>query len=288
MRRIVVSLVFLFLLPFGGCRCAQTPAPRGDREDRGEDQAREERQRRDDHGGSRIEGSEESVVSSRREEEPAAPPERPGERRRPRGAPPHPEPTSADPEDGDFTLEEATAGLEGEGPLFASIDTDFGEIRCRLYADQVPNTVANFVGLARGVRPWWDPYEGEWVRRPFYNGLTFHRVIPDFMIQGGCPLGNGSGNPGYRFDDEFVDDLVHDRAGILSMANAGPGTNGSQFFVLDGPAPHLNHRHTVFGICSPSSIVNHIARVPQTGRAGGNRPLTDVLIRRVRIERGEG
>ena len=116
--------------------------------------------------------------------------------------------------------------------LFASIATDRGTIRLMLHADKTPLTVANFVNLAQ---------------RGFYNNLTFHRVIADFMIQGGCPKGNGTGGPGYKFKDEFVPELRHDKPGILSMANAGPNTNGSQFFITHSPQPHLNGKHTVFG-----------------------------------------
>jgi peptidyl-prolyl cis-trans isomerase B (cyclophilin B) len=116
--------------------------------------------------------------------------------------------------------------------LVAVIETKKGKIRLKLFADKTPYTVANFVNLAR---------------RDFYKGLKFHRVIGDFMIQGGCPYGTGSGDPGYRFDDEFVKDLRHDKPGILSMANAGPGTNGSQFFITHVPTPHLDDHHSVFG-----------------------------------------
>jgi peptidyl-prolyl cis-trans isomerase B (cyclophilin B) len=114
----------------------------------------------------------------------------------------------------------------------AVLETGKGKIRVKLFGDKVPITVANFANLAR---------------REFYNGLSFHRVIADFMIQGGCPLGTGTGGPGYRFDDEFVPELCHDKPGILSMANAGPGTNGSQFFITHGPTPWLDQKHTVFG-----------------------------------------
>lgn len=116
--------------------------------------------------------------------------------------------------------------------LVASIDTSKGTIKIDLFADETPMTVANFVNLAQ---------------RGFYNGLNFHRVIPNFMIQGGCPLGSGTGGPGYRFGDEFVPSLRHDAPGKLSMANAGPGTNGSQFFITHVPTPHLDNAHTVFG-----------------------------------------
>jgi len=116
--------------------------------------------------------------------------------------------------------------------LTADIKTNRGTIHLKLFADQTPMTVANFANLAQ---------------RGYYNGLTFHRVIPDFMIQGGCPNGDGRGGPGYKFGDEFVSGLKHDRPGILSMANAGPGTNGSQFFITHGPTPWLDGKHTVFG-----------------------------------------
>jgi len=118
------------------------------------------------------------------------------------------------------------------GGLRAVIETDKGEIRLNLWAEKAPVTVANFVNLAM---------------RGFYRGLTFHRVIPDFMIQGGCPVGDGTGGPGYRFEDEFDPELRHDRPGVLSMANAGPGTNGSQFFITHVATPWLDDHHTVFG-----------------------------------------
>lgn len=179
-------------------------------------------------------------------------------------------------------MAQALDGLSGSGTLTAVITTSMGNLSCRLFEDGAPNTVANFVGLARGVRPWWDPYQGAWVRRPFYNGLVFHRVIPGFMIQGGCPLGLGTGGPGYRFADEFNPRLRHSRPGILSMANAGPNTNGSQFFVMDGRAPHLNDRHSVFGECSPTDVVSAIARVPRNTR---DRPNTNVVMHSIQIVR---
>ena len=268
-----LSLLVLFSSVGISCRCSQEPR---------DDGARTADEHEDDHPRLGVTGEE--IVNRHSEAEPSAPPLRPQERRRPRGEPQHPEPAEADPVSGELTLEQATEGLGGTGPLIAEILTDFGSLECTLFADQVPDTVANFVGLARVTRPWWDPFEGAWVSRPFYDGLTFHRVIPGFMIQGGCPLGNGTGGPGYRFEDEIDQDLRHDRPGVLSMANAGPNTNGSQFFILDAPAPHLNGRHTVFGECSPASVVYRIARAPQ---GPGNRPLTEVIIRSIRIRRGE-
>lgn len=132
--------------------------------------------------------------------------------------------------------------------LKAIMETSKGTININLFADQTPVTVANFVNLAQ---------------RGYYDGLKFHRVISNFMIQGGCPQGSGMGGPGYNFEDEFVRELRHDKAGILSMANAGPGTNGSQFFITHGPTPHLDGKHTVFGAVVGSDdqkVVNSIAK----------------------------
>jgi peptidyl-prolyl cis-trans isomerase A (cyclophilin A) len=172
--------------------------------------------------------------------------------------------------------------VTGEGQLRVTIETSMGDFHCTLHETQTPITVANFVGLAMGTKTFLDPATREPVRRPFYDGLTFHRVIPGFMIQGGDPEGRGSGGPGYRFQDEFVPSLRHDRGGLLSMANAGPGTNGSQFFVTEVPTPHLDNRHTIFGQCDEVALVESIARVP-TG--AGNRPLQPVTIRTMRFER---
>src|SRR6185369_15158402 len=122
--------------------------------------------------------------------------------------------------------------------------------------------LANFVGLARGLRPWVDPATSQWVKKPLYDGLTFHRVIPEFMIQGGDPKGNGTGNPGYQFEDEFDPSLSMDKPGLLAMANAGPGTNGSQFFITEKGAPWLTGKHTIFGQCQPLDLEMKIARLP--------------------------
>ncbi len=129
-------------------------------------------------------------------------------------------------------LPEKSEGKMTYSPLTATMHTSKGDIRLTLFPDKAPLTVMNFVNLSK---------------RGFYNGLTFHRVIPDFMIQGGCPIGNGTGGPGYRFKDEFSSDLKHSKAGILSMANAGPNTNGSQFFITHVPTPWLDNKHTIFG-----------------------------------------
>jgi peptidyl-prolyl cis-trans isomerase A (cyclophilin A) len=187
------------------------------------------------------------------------------------------------PEAAAFTLSEALAGLTGTGTLSARIETNQGVMVARLFEREVPMTVANFVGLARGTRQWQDPKSGDWVKRPLYDGTLFHRVIPDFMIQGGDPLGMGTGGPGYQFADEFRTELRHDRPGVLSMANAGPGTNGSQFFITERPTPHLDGHHTVFGVLTEGlEVEKKIARVPA---AGASRPTTPVVIQKITIFR---
>jgi peptidyl-prolyl cis-trans isomerase A (cyclophilin A) len=188
-----------------------------------------------------------------------------------------------DPAKGHFTLEDATKGLSGSGPLTAKLETTQGTLTCELYDKQTPITVANFVGLARGLRPFKDK-DGKWVKRPFYDGLIFHRVIPGFMIQGGDPLGSGIGNPGYKFEDEIVPALTFDKPGLLAMANAGPRTNGSQFFITEGTPTYLNGRHTIFGKCDPLAVVTKIANVERGPR---DKPTTDVVIKHVVISRGK-
>jgi peptidyl-prolyl cis-trans isomerase A (cyclophilin A) len=161
----------------------------------------------------------------------------------------------------------------------------------KLYEQDAPMTVANFVGLARGIRPFRDVKTGQWAKRPFYDGLTFHRVIPGFMIQGGDPLGTGRGGPGYKFDDEFKDHVKHEKPGVLSMANAGPidratgkpGTNGSQFFITEVPTPHLDKRHTPFGeLVEGFEVVKKIALVP---RGADDKPTEPVVINKITIYR---
>ncbi len=172
---------------------------------------------------------------------------------------------------------------EEEG-LFADFETSQGEFSCRLDFQRTPRTVANFVALAEGTRPWVDFQKGAVVRRPYYQGTTFHRVIKDFMIQGGSPNGRGTDGPGYFFADEFHPQLRHSREGILSMANSSnPNTNGSQFFVTVSPASWLDNRHTVFGWVSRGmEVVRHISLVP-TGE--DDRPVNPVALHRVAIRR---
>jgi peptidyl-prolyl cis-trans isomerase A (cyclophilin A) len=166
---------------------------------------------------------------------------------------------------------------------YARFDTTEGAFVVRLFEAEAPKTVANFVGLAEGTREWKHPGTGQKMRQPFYNGILFHRVIDGFMIQGGDPLGQGTGGPGYNFADEFHPSLRHNKAGILSMANAGPNTNGSQFFITLGPTPHLDNRHSVFGeVVEGLDVVKKIGKV-RTGRH--DRPVNDVVISQVTIER---
>jgi peptidyl-prolyl cis-trans isomerase A (cyclophilin A) len=137
----------------------------------------------------------------------------------------------------------------------ATFHTTAGDLTCELFPKQAPKTVANFVGLAQGTKDWTNPDTHKAEHGvPLYNGTIFHRVIPNFMIQGGDPLATGEGGPGYSFEDEFSPDLTFDQPGRLAMANSGPGTNGSQFFITEVPTPHLNGKHTIFGQCTPESV----------------------------------
>jgi peptidyl-prolyl cis-trans isomerase A (cyclophilin A) len=182
----------------------------------------------------------------------------------------------------------ATAGEKEKSvaePLYATLKTGMGVIVIRLFEDKAPKTVENFVGLATGTKEWTDPKTGQRVRRPLYNGTIFHRVIPGFMIQGGDPLGRGTGGPGYRFADEFHPDLRHNKAGMLSMANAGPNTNGSQFFITLAPTPHLDNRHSVFGeVVQGHEVVVAIGNSP---RGANDRPVKDAVLQEVVISRGK-
>jgi len=174
-------------------------------------------------------------------------------------------------------------GIEEGGTLAAVFDTTLGTIRCDLLPDVAPKTVLNFVQLAEGGKEWTDPATKEKTERRLYDGTIFHRVIPNFMIQGGDPLGRGTGGPGYKFEDETTADVTFDEAPLLAMANSGPNTNGSQFFITDRSKPkHLNGRHTIFGRCDDAAVVEAIASVDQGAR---NKPMRDVVLRRVKIER---
>ena len=166
---------------------------------------------------------------------------------------------------------------------YAIFETSQGTITCRLFEKEAPKTVANFVGLAEGTKEFTDPRTGEKTKRRFYDGLVFHRVIPKFMIQGGCPLGNGTGDPGYRFADEFHPTLRHDKPGKLSMANSGPSTNGSQFFVTVAATPWLDDHHTIFGEVVEGQDV--ATKISQLMRDRSDRPLEPVVLEKVRIER---
>jgi peptidyl-prolyl cis-trans isomerase A (cyclophilin A) len=165
------------------------------------------------------------------------------------------------------------------------MDTSMGRINCQFFQQQAPKTVANFIALAEGTKDWTDPATGKKQHnKPLYDGTIFHRVIPEFMIQGGDPTGTGMGDPGYQFEDEFDPNLKFDVPGRLAMANSGPNTNGSQFFITEVPTEHLNGKHTIFGQCDASSldVVKAIARVEQDNQ---NKPLTPVVLKKVTIVR---
>jgi peptidyl-prolyl cis-trans isomerase A (cyclophilin A) len=157
--------------------------------------------------------------------------------------------------------------------VYALFDTTEGKFKARLYADKAPKTVENFVSLAEGTK----------TGKPFYDNLIFHRVIPDFMIQGGCPEGSGRGGPGYKFADEFHPSLRHSKPGLLSMANSGRDTNGSQFFITVTETPHLDNKHSIFGeVVEGYEVVEKISKVP---RDSGDRPRKEVKINSLKIER---
>jgi peptidyl-prolyl cis-trans isomerase A (cyclophilin A) len=162
-------------------------------------------------------------------------------------------------------------------PLHATFQTSLGTLVVRLLPEKAPKTVENFVGLAEGTKDWKDPRSGQKGTGPLYDNTLFHRVIPDFMIQGGDPTGTGRGDPGFRFDDEIGPDNKFDRPGLLAMANAGPGTNGCQFFITEVPTPHLNRGHTIFG-----EVVKGGELVPTIARAGNGK----VKLEKVTITRG--
>ena len=165
----------------------------------------------------------------------------------------------------------------------ATLHTNHGDIVIDLFADQAPKTVDNFVGLATGAKEYIDSKSGARTTGHFYDGLTFHRIIDGFMIQGGCPEGSGRGGPGYQFGDEFHPELSFNRPYLLAMANAGPGTNGSQFFITVGPTPHLNNRHTIFGKAADADSQKVIDEIATTRTGAMDRPTEDVVIESIEI-----
>lgn len=181
-------------------------------------------------------------------------------------------------------LKAAVEGVPGEGEdLLVTFKSTQGDLECKLHYDKAPLTVANFVGLAVGQKEYTDPKTGKKIKGKFYDGTLFHRVIPNFMIQGGDPLGTGSGGPGFTIPDEFAPDLKHDRGGILSMANRGPNTGGSQFFITEKATPWLDGKHAIFGVCKSVARVQRITRVPTIPP---NRPREDIVLQQVEIKWG--
>ena len=166
---------------------------------------------------------------------------------------------------------------------YAVFKTNHGEIVVKLFTDLTPQTTENFIGLAEGTKAFTDPGTRQEAKRPFYDGLIFHRVIPEFMIQGGCPLGEGYGDPGYKFKDEFTPKLTFSKPGLLAMANSGPNTNGSQFFITVKETPWLSNRHTIFGeVVEGMDVVVAISKVRT---ASGDKPLQPVVMEKVSIQR---
>ena len=172
--------------------------------------------------------------------------------------------------------------------LYATLKTNKGDIEVKLFPHHAPKTVANFTGLADGSREWTDPRSGQKSNARLYDGTVFHRVISGFMIQGGDPLGTGTGGPGYRFPDEIHPELQFDRPYLLAMANAGPGTNGSQFFITVGATPHLNRKHTIFGEVADGPSREVVDRIAATPTGGMDRPVEAVVIDAVAVDRRDG
>jgi peptidyl-prolyl cis-trans isomerase A (cyclophilin A) len=169
--------------------------------------------------------------------------------------------------------------------LYATLSTTAGDIRLQLFPNHAPKTVANFVELAEGNREWTDPRSGQKTKAPLYDGTILHRVISGFMIQGGDPLGTGTGGPGYRFNDEIHPELAFTKPYLLAMANAGPGTNGSQFFVTVAPTSWLTGKHTIFGEVADDDSRKVVDRIAQTQTGAQDRPVDDVVVEKITIER---
>jgi peptidyl-prolyl cis-trans isomerase A (cyclophilin A) len=170
--------------------------------------------------------------------------------------------------------------------IYVTLSTSLGDVRVQLFPNHAPKTVANFVELAEGTREWVDPRSGQRGKTPLYDGTIFHRVISGFMIQGGCPLGTGTGGPGYTFKDEPHPELTFDKPYLLAMANAGPGTNGSQFFITVGPTPWLNFKHTIFGEVADQASRDVVDAIETTPTGRGDKPVEPVVIEHVEINRG--
>jgi peptidyl-prolyl cis-trans isomerase A (cyclophilin A) len=186
--------------------------------------------------------------------------------------------------DAPSTTSQAKAPVIPTGPT-AVIDTTMGRLTCKFYDTQAPVTVANFIGLAEGTKDWTDPTTLKKIHgQPFYNGTTFHRVIPGFMIQGGDKAGNGTGDPGYLFQDEIDPSLTFDEPGRLAMANSGPSTNGSQFFITEVPVEQLNGKHTIFGQCDTHTVLL-VASIARVARSADDKPNTPVVINKITIVR---
>ncbi|TNF31765.1 MAG: peptidylprolyl isomerase [Deltaproteobacteria bacterium] len=195
------------------------------------------------------------------------------------------DPGPKDPGNRPVSLDAALDGLTGDGPLVATLETTLGSLRCRLFPERAPLTVANFVALARGLRGFVDPKTASWTKRPFYDGLTFHRAIAGGLAQTGDPTGSGRGGPGYELPDELDATLRFDRAGILAMASRGPNTNGSQVFVTARPLPELDGRNTVFGVCDPVAVVDRLTRAPTAPET--DRPVDPPRLLSVTFGRGD-
>jgi peptidyl-prolyl cis-trans isomerase A (cyclophilin A) len=195
-----------------------------------------------------------------------------------------PPPSAPDLPDAPSTTTNAQPPVAPTGPI-AVIDTSMGRLTCKLYDKQAPVTVANFIGLAEGSKDWTDPKTLQKMHhQPFYNGTTFHRVIPEFMIQGGDRAGDGTGDPGYLFPDEIDPNLTFDEPGRLAMANSGPATNGSQFFITEVPVPQLNGKHTIFGQCDTHTVLL-VASIARVQRNSSDKPITPVKINKITIVR---
>lgn len=203
----------------------------------------------------------------------------------PQNTPPAADTPAASPkvESKDITPDNAGTTTGTDINPVAIIQTTEGTFRCVLFKNEAPLTVDNFIGLATGTKDWTDPATGFKKHHvPLYTATIFHRVIPNFMIQGGDPLGTGMGDPGFKFKDEFRDDLLFDRPGRLAMANSGPNTNGSQFFITEVPTQHLNGKHTIFGQCDNVNLIQQIAREPRDPR--DDKPITPVSIVHISFE----